>query len=167
MNYLFPATQLTVLFDEGEVSNTNKIVMDTSQPITQQQVVERVRRHLSIVRFFDILKHWASFLPETCKCTCEHMWSFVSQNFTQWEFILIHLLNFRANVMYLVTTTLSITSSYWWRQSLKNQQHFRWVNVKCWIMLTSWLWMFNVMWCKSKPAICSSQIAQSLTTSAL
>ena len=42
------ATQLTVLFDEGEVSNTNKIVMDKSQPITQQQVVERVRRHLSM-----------------------------------------------------------------------------------------------------------------------
>jgi hypothetical protein len=50
--FLFIATQLTVLFDEKEVSNTNKIVMDTSQPITQQQVVARVRRHLSMVRTY-------------------------------------------------------------------------------------------------------------------
>jgi hypothetical protein len=148
MNYLFPATQLTVLFDEGEVSNTNKIVMDTSQPITQQQVVERVRRHLSIVRFFDILKHWPSCVSffQLLKHVNAHVnICEVNENFSQWEFILIHWVNFRANVMYLVTTTLSITSSYWWRQSLKNQQHFRWVNVKYWIMLTSWLRMFNVM----------------------
>ncbi|CAB3987411.1 Reversion-inducing cysteine-rich with Kazal motifs [Paramuricea clavata] len=42
------ATQLTVIFDEKEISKTNKIVMDTSQPITQLQVVARVRRHLSM-----------------------------------------------------------------------------------------------------------------------
>ncbi|XP_028406516.1 reversion-inducing cysteine-rich protein with Kazal motifs-like [Dendronephthya gigantea] len=41
------ATQLTVLFDETEVSNTNKIVMD-NQAITQEQVVARVRRHISM-----------------------------------------------------------------------------------------------------------------------
>ncbi|XP_046846296.1 reversion-inducing cysteine-rich protein with Kazal motifs-like [Xenia sp. Carnegie-2017] len=42
------ATQMTILFDEDEIAKTNRLVRDKSQPITQDDVVARVRRHISM-----------------------------------------------------------------------------------------------------------------------
>lgn len=41
---------MTILFDEDEIAKTNRLVRDKSQPITQDDVVARVRRHISMVR---------------------------------------------------------------------------------------------------------------------